>query len=64
MLLNRKNMLIFLILVGALAIVGGVYAQDLHDNGVLKSSNIVKKVTKNKVKTVTVKINNFKPGVL
>ena len=63
MLLNRKNILIFLILVGALAVVGGVYAQEIHDNGALKTINIAKKVTKNNVKTVTVKINNFKPGV-
>ncbi len=63
MLLNRKNILIFLIVVGALAIVGGVYAQEINDHGVLKTTNIVKKVTKNNVKTVTVKIYNFKPGV-
>ncbi len=63
MLLNRKNILIFLILVGALAVIGGVYAQEIHDNGALKTINIAKKVTKNNVKTVTVKINNFKPGV-
>ena len=47
MLLNRKNILIFLILVGALAVVGGVYAQEIHDNCALKTIKIAKKVTKN-----------------
>jgi len=64
MILNRKNIIILLIIVGAFAVVGGVYAHEISDNTGLKTANIMKKVSNNKVKTVTVKINNFKPGVL
>lgn len=60
---NRKHLMILLIMVGALAIVGGVCAQDSIDH-TFKSSNTVKKVGAASTKTVNVKIYNFKPGVL
>lgn len=63
MILNRKNIIILLIVIGAFAIVGGVCAQELTDNSALKTTNVMKKVTKSNTKTVTVKINEFKPGV-
>lgn len=63
MILNKRNIIILLILIGAFVIVGSVYAQEMSDSTVLKSSNIVKKVSAKSTKTVTVKINNFKPGV-
>ena len=62
MILNRKNLIILLILIGAFAIVGSVYAHEISDNS-LKTTNLLKTGTKNDLKTVTVKINNFKPGV-
>ncbi|WP_407375109.1 hypothetical protein [Methanobrevibacter sp.] len=64
MILNRKNLIIFLILVGALAVVGSVYAQDLSDGDSVKATNTIKKVSAKSTKKVTVKIYNFKPGVL
>ena len=62
MILNKKNIIILLIVVGAFAIVGGVCAQENNDFGVLKTSNLLKKVSNKNVKTVTVKLNKFKPG--
>ena len=62
MILKRRNLIILLILIGAFAIVGGVCAHELSDNTALKSTNIIKKVSGSNVKTVTVKINNFKSG--
>lgn len=64
MILNRKNIIILLIVIGTFAIVGGVCAHDFSDNGALKTLNVMKKVTTSNTKTVTVKINEFKPGVL
>lgn len=62
MILKKKNIIILLILIGAFAIVGSVYAQEVSDSTSFKSANIIKKVSA-KTKTVTVKIHNFKPGV-
>ena len=62
MIFNKKSIIILLILVGALAVVGGVCAQENNDFGLVKTSNIVKKVSASNTKTVTVKIYNFKPG--
>lgn len=61
MLFNKKNLIILLIFVAALAIIGGVYAQEMSDSTVVKSSSVAK-VSAKSVKTVTVKIYNFKPG--
>lgn len=61
MILNKKNIIILLILIGAFAIVGGVYAYEISDSNVLKATNVAKKLSN--TKTVTVKINDFKPGV-
>ena len=63
MIFEKRNIIILLILIGTLAIVGGVYAQDSSDSNVLKTINIAKKVSNSNVKTVTVKINNFPSGV-
>ncbi len=54
---NRKTIIIFLILIGALVVVGGVCASDGID-----VASFSKKLSKQK--TVTVKIYNFKSGVL
>ena len=59
MIFSRKNLIVLLILIGAFAIVAGVCAQEGAAD-----AKFVKKVSAAKQKTVTVKINNFKPGVL
>lgn len=56
---NKKTIIIFLILIGALLIIGGVCVEDSKN---FKATNMSKKLTKQK--TLTVKIYNFKPGVL
>ena len=57
--INRKYLIVLLIFIGAFAIVGSVCASD----SLLKTDQIVKKVSTSKVKQVKVKIYNFKPGV-
>ena len=61
--INKKNIIILLILIGGFAIVAGVCAHEISDNPTSKTINLMKKATNDNVKTVTVKINNFKPGV-
>ena len=58
MIFNRKNLIILLILLGAFLVIGGVCAQG---DG-FSIAGIAKKASP--TKTVTVKIYNFKPGVL
>ena len=58
MIFNRKTIMICLILLCALFVVGAVCAQS---DG-FSLADFAKKTSK--TKTVTVKINNFKPGVL
>ena len=58
MILNRKNLIIILIILAAFLAVGGVCAQG---DG-FSLAGIAKKTSA--TKTVTVKIYNFKPGVL
>ena len=58
MIFNRKNLIILLILLGAFLVIGGVCAQG---DG-FSLAGAAKKVSP--TKTVTVKIYNFKPGVL
>lgn len=58
MIFNRKNLMIFLILLCALFVVGAVSAQ----SDSFSLAGFAKKTSP--TKTVTVKIYNFKPGVL
>ena len=63
MIFNKKSIIVLLILIGTFIIIGGVCAQESNDNTVVKSSNIVKEAKTTSLKTVKVKIYNFKPGV-
>ena len=56
--LERKHLIILLILISAFVLIGGVCAQ----NDGFSLAGIAKKAST--TKTVTIKINNFKPGVL
>ena len=63
MIFNKKSIFVFLILLATLVIIGGVCAQESSDNTVVKNSNIVKEAKTTSLKTVKVKMYNFKPGV-
>lgn len=63
MIFNKKSIIVLLIIVGTLAILGVACAHDFNDNAVVKDSKIVKEAKSTNIKTVKVKIYNFKPGV-
>lgn len=63
MIFNKKSIIVLLIIVGTLAILGVACAHDFNDNAVVKDSKIVKEAKSTNIKTVKVKIYNFKPYV-